>query len=74
MNVELSLLMYRACHILIAWFSELHCLPADFDELLDEPRFKNIEKVKTVGATYMAASGLNPGQKVHTLYLFSLVR
>jgi hypothetical protein len=50
----------------------VHCLPADFDELLDEPRFKNIEKVKTVGATYMAASGLNPGQKVHTLYLLSL--
>lgn len=37
---------------------------ADFDELLDEPRFKCIEKVKTVGATYMAASGLNPSQKV----------
>ncbi|KDR14082.1 Adenylate cyclase type 5, partial [Zootermopsis nevadensis] len=37
---------------------------ADFDELLDEPRFKSIEKVKTVGATYMAASGLNPSQKV----------
>nr|CAD7457888.1 unnamed protein product [Timema tahoe] len=36
---------------------------ADFDELLDEQRFKNIEKVKTVGATYMAASGLNPKQK-----------
>ncbi|KAG8238918.1 hypothetical protein J437_LFUL000755 [Ladona fulva] len=35
----------------------------DFDELLDEPRFQTIEKVKTVGATYMAASGLNPGHK-----------
>ncbi|XP_033339591.2 adenylyl cyclase 78C isoform X1 [Megalopta genalis] len=33
---------------------------ADFDELLDENRFHCIEKVKTVGATYMAASGLNP--------------
>jgi hypothetical protein len=40
------------------------CFSADFDELLDEPRFKCIEKVKTVGATYMAASGLNPSQKV----------
>nr|CAD7265771.1 unnamed protein product [Timema shepardi] len=39
---------------------------ADFDELLDEQRFKNIEKVKTVGATYMAASGLNPKQKSGT--------
>ncbi|XP_063224161.1 adenylyl cyclase 78C [Bacillus rossius redtenbacheri] len=35
---------------------------ADFDELLDEDRFKSIEKVKTVGATYMAASGLNPAE------------
>ncbi|XP_076228761.1 adenylyl cyclase 78C isoform X2 [Nomia melanderi] len=33
---------------------------ADFDELLDENRFHCIEKIKTVGATYMAASGLNP--------------
>ncbi|XP_046621280.1 adenylyl cyclase 78C-like isoform X2 [Neodiprion virginianus] len=36
---------------------------ADFDELLDETRFHCIEKIKTVGATYMAASGLNPCQK-----------
>ncbi|XP_015114264.1 adenylyl cyclase 78C isoform X1 [Diachasma alloeum] len=35
---------------------------ADFDELLDEPPFHCIEKIKTVGATYMAASGLNPRQ------------
>ncbi|XP_070148669.1 adenylyl cyclase 78C isoform X1 [Polyergus mexicanus] len=35
---------------------------ADFDELLDETAFHCIEKIKTVGATYMAASGLNPSQ------------
>ncbi|XP_044001211.1 adenylyl cyclase 78C isoform X1 [Aphidius gifuensis] len=35
---------------------------ADFDELLDEAPFHCIEKIKTVGATYMAASGLNPSQ------------
>ncbi|XP_071569284.1 adenylyl cyclase 78C isoform X3 [Temnothorax nylanderi] len=35
---------------------------ADFDELLDETPFQCIEKIKTVGATYMAASGLNPSQ------------
>ncbi|KAF4521470.1 hypothetical protein B566_EDAN001767 [Ephemera danica] len=35
----------------------------DFDELLDEPRFKSVEKIKTVGATYMAAAGLNPGSE-----------
>ncbi|XP_014216036.1 adenylate cyclase type 8-like isoform X2 [Copidosoma floridanum] len=37
---------------------------ADFDELLDERRFHCIEKIKTVGATYMAASGLNPSRNL----------
>lgn len=41
-----------------------YLFPADFDELLDENRFHCIEKIKTVGATYMAASGLNPSQNV----------
>lgn len=36
----------------------------DFDELLDEPRFACIEKIKSVGACYMAASGLNPTDDV----------
>ncbi|XP_065334949.1 adenylyl cyclase 78C isoform X2 [Cloeon dipterum] len=35
----------------------------DFDELLDEPRFSSVEKIKTVGSTYMAAAGLNPEEK-----------
>lgn len=30
---------------------------ADFDELLSEPKFSSIEKIKSTGATYMAASG-----------------
>ena len=32
---------------------------ADFDELLTEERFKCIEKIKTIGSTYMVASGVN---------------
>lgn len=36
----------------------------DFDKLLMQPRFRSIEKIKTIGATYMAASGLNPNHKV----------
>ncbi|XP_059489489.1 adenylate cyclase type 5 [Neocloeon triangulifer] len=31
---------------------------ADFDEILAEERFSSIEKIKSTGATYMAASGL----------------
>ena len=32
---------------------------SDFDELLDRPEFKCIEKIKTISTTYMAASGLS---------------
>ncbi|XP_078086746.1 adenylate cyclase type 8-like [Mustelus asterias] len=31
---------------------------ADFDDLLGDARFENIEKIKTIGSTYMAVSGL----------------
>ena len=36
-----------------------------FDELLDEARFDCIEKIKTIGSTYMAVSGLNPTSNVN---------
>lgn len=34
---------------------------SDYDALLDQDRFKNIIKIKTMGSTYMAASGLYEG-------------
>ncbi|XP_020787050.1 adenylate cyclase type 9-like [Boleophthalmus pectinirostris] len=40
----------------------LNELIGDFDELLRKPEFKSVEKIKTIGATYMAASGLNVRQ------------
>nr|XP_046269996.1 adenylate cyclase type 7 isoform X2 [Scatophagus argus] len=38
---------------------------ADFDELLSKPKFSGVEKIKTIGSTYMAAVGLSgtPGQE-----------
>lgn len=48
----------KAC---IRILNEIIC---DFDSLMDEPRFATVEKIKTVGATYMAASGLNPKHQV----------
>uniref|UniRef100_A0AAY4B7N4 adenylate cyclase n=1 Tax=Denticeps clupeoides TaxID=299321 RepID=A0AAY4B7N4_9TELE len=48
---------------------------ADFDELLEEPYFLDIEKIKTIGSCYMAASGLSAQQKWHhlsELVLFAL--
>ncbi|GAB0094916.1 Adenylate cyclase [Sergentomyia squamirostris] len=48
----------KAC---IRILNEIIC---DFDSLLEEERFASIEKIKTVGATYMAASGLNPKHQI----------
>ncbi|XP_076349099.1 adenylate cyclase type 1-like [Tachypleus tridentatus] len=36
----------------------------DFDELLDEQRFKTIDKIKTIGSTYMATIGLIPDSRI----------
>ncbi|CAH4033548.1 unnamed protein product [Pieris brassicae] len=38
----------------------LNELIADFDELLERPEFQHVEKIKTIGSTFMAASGLDP--------------
>ncbi|XP_063050183.1 adenylate cyclase type 8-like, partial [Engraulis encrasicolus] len=35
----------------------------DFDELLGEERFQDVEKIKTIGSTYMAVSGLSPDKQ-----------
>uniref|UniRef100_A0AAQ4PWH1 adenylate cyclase n=1 Tax=Gasterosteus aculeatus aculeatus TaxID=481459 RepID=A0AAQ4PWH1_GASAC len=32
---------------------------ADFDEIISEDKYRQLEKIKTIGSTYMAASGLN---------------
>ncbi|KAF2902841.1 hypothetical protein ILUMI_03347 [Ignelater luminosus] len=37
---------------------------SDFDALLELPQFQDIIKIKTIGSTYMAASGLNPSRYV----------
>ncbi|XP_010706513.1 adenylate cyclase type 1-like [Meleagris gallopavo] len=44
---------------------------ADFDELMDKECYKDIEKIKTIGSTYMAAVGLVPtsGTKVRRFYM-----
>lgn len=33
---------------------------ADFENLLPNPKYKDVQKIKTIGACFMAASGLNP--------------
>ena len=43
---------------------------ADFDELLTQPAFVEVEKIKTIGSTYMTCVGLSPVQKVRLLKSF----
>ncbi|KAK2501522.1 hypothetical protein MC885_013296 [Smutsia gigantea] len=38
---------------------------ADFDELLLKPKFSSVEKIKTIGSTYMAAAGLSDLERQH---------
>ena len=38
----------------------LNEITVDFDRLFDEPKYKNVEKIKSIGSTFMIASGLNP--------------
>ncbi|KAJ8664839.1 hypothetical protein QAD02_006501 [Eretmocerus hayati] len=48
---------------------ELECLRllneiiCDFDKLLLKPKYSSIEKIKTIGSTYMLACGLSPGKE-----------
>ncbi|KAG4080688.1 hypothetical protein HA402_013218 [Bradysia odoriphaga] len=37
---------------------------SDFDALLELPKYQDVNKIKTIGSTYMAASGLNPVRRV----------
>lgn len=38
----------------------LNRIITEFDELLDQCYFQEVEKIKTIGSSYMAASGLSP--------------
>lgn len=35
----------------------------DFEDLFDNPKYKDVEKIKTIGSCLMAASGLNPATR-----------
>ena len=45
-------------------FRLLNEIIADFDDLLGEERFSAIDKIKTIGSTYMAAVGLVPELRI----------
>ena len=43
----------------------------DFDEILDDEKFASVEKIKTVGSTYMAASGITPTSEKVEYFIIS---
>uniref|UniRef100_A0A3B5A510 adenylate cyclase n=1 Tax=Stegastes partitus TaxID=144197 RepID=A0A3B5A510_9TELE len=45
---------------------------ADFDELLSKPKFSSVEKIKTIGSTYMAAAGLTHSPHVRSMVEFAI--
>lgn len=55
----------------------LNELIGDFDELLTLPEFQSVEKIKTIGSTFMAASGLNSKMRLEQAnpneHLFALM-
>ena len=48
----------------------LNELVSDFDEILDKKEFENVEKIKTIGSTFMAASGMNPKIRQQNLHKY----
>ncbi|RNA01756.1 adenylate cyclase type 2-like isoform X2 [Brachionus plicatilis] len=52
----------------------LNEISIDFDRLLDEPKYKEIEKIKSIGSTFMIASGLKlHNQNSDISHLYDLV-
>lgn len=53
----------------------LNVIISEFDTLLERQRFTNVEKIKTIGSTYMAASGLSlPPEECHSVtHLLDLI-
>lgn len=52
----------------------LNEISIDFDRLLDEPKYNEIEKIKSIGSTFMIASGLKLDNKTSNMsHLYDLV-
>lgn len=52
----------------------LNEISVDFDRLFDEPQYANVEKIKSIGSTFMIASGLqNQGNAKDLQHLYDLI-
>ncbi len=52
----------------------LNELISDFDEILERPQFHNVEKIKTIGSTFMSASGMNPYIRQENTHKYQHIR
>ena len=57
---EIGSLVHTALNEGVECIRLLNEIIVDFDQILDDEKFRTIEKIKTIGSTYMAASGINP--------------
>ena len=55
----------------INYMRVLNNIMAEFDELLDKPEFADVDKIKTIGCTYMAVSGLGSEGTAHLVNLIN---
>jgi len=52
----------------------LNEISVDFDRLFDEPKYSNVEKIKSIGSTFMIASGLqNTSNDSNNKHLYDLI-
>ncbi len=52
----------------------LNEISVDFDRLFDEPKYANVEKIKSIGSTFMIASGLqNTSNDPDNKHLYDLI-
>jgi len=56
--------MMNGCDDKVSTCTHEFCFPLTL-QLLSKPKFSGVEKIKTIGSTYMAAAGLSgtPGQE-----------
>ena len=52
--------LYQSLHFMSSEIKSQRCYHFDNNNLDPKSEFRNVEKIKTIGATFMAASGLNP--------------
>eukprot|EP00800_Vazella_pourtalesii_P006923 TRINITY_DN1911_c0_g1_i7.p1 TRINITY_DN1911_c0_g1~~TRINITY_DN1911_c0_g1_i7.p1 ORF type:complete len:831 (+),score=170.21 TRINITY_DN1911_c0_g1_i7:1173-3665(+) len=59
-------------HMGMEWLRLLNEMFHEFDMLLEQPEFAGVEKIKTIGSTYMAATGLKESDTVNDYHIYTM--